>query len=189
MAEIESSRCGAKAGPRGKKLNTRIDLTPMVDLGFLLIAFFMVTTTLAKPRTMVINMPYKDPADNTPPNVIKRTAALTVLPGKDHRLYYYEGIGDKPGDPPQLKIAYFKGRESIRNVIVAKKAEIDALISKGELRPKDQLTVLIKPDTNSTYADLVGILDEMNINNVATYAIVDITVLEQNWVKAKEAKQ
>ncbi len=187
MAEIESSRRGAKSGPRGKKLNTRIDLTPMVDLGFLLIAFFMVTTTLAKPRTMVINMPYK--GDDVAPTPIKNSTALTILPGKDHRLYYYEGIGDKPEDPSQLKIGYFEGPESIRSIIAAKETQIDALIGRGELRPKDQLTVLIKPDTTSTYADLVGILDEMNINNVATYAIVDITALEQEWILARNTKK
>lgn len=190
MAEIASSGNGRQKGHRGsKKLSTRIDLTPMVDLGFLLIAFFMVTTTLAKPRSMVINMPYVNDEDKTPPNKIKAKTALTILPGKDHRIYYYEGIGDNPADPPKLKIAAFKGQENIRKVITAKKKEIAALISKGDLRPKDQLTVLIKPDTTSTYADLVSILDEMNINDVATYAIVDITSLEQAWIKARDTKE
>ena len=64
MAELDTSSSGGKKGPgvkKGKKLSTRIDLTPMVDLGFLLITFFMFTTTLARPKTMEINMPYKDP--------------------------------------------------------------------------------------------------------------------------------
>src|SRR3977135_3715048 len=96
MAEMEvKSGGGHKKGPgvkKGKKLSTRIDLTPMVDLGFLLITFFMYTTTLAKPKTMEINMPYKDPNDKVEPNKIKESVALTILLSKNHRVYYYEGM-------------------------------------------------------------------------------------------------
>src|SRR6202041_3220392 len=98
MAEMDASSGGGhKKGPgvkKGKKLSTRIDLTPMVDLGFLLITFFMYTTTLAKPKTMEINMPFKDPNVLEPPNKVKSSTALTVLLSKDHRIFYYEGIGD-----------------------------------------------------------------------------------------------
>src|ERR1039458_5055987 len=97
MAEMEVKSGGEKKGPgvkKGKKLSTRIDLTPMVDLGFLLITFFMFTTTLAKPKTMEINMPYKDPNMKIEDqNKIKKSVALTVLLSKNHRIYYYEGIG------------------------------------------------------------------------------------------------
>src|ERR1043165_6176881 len=98
MAEMDTSSSGGhKKGPgvkKGKKLSTRIDLTPMVDLGFLLITFFMFTTTLAKPKTMEINMPYKD--ENLDPNKqskVKESTAMTILLSKMHRVYYYEGIG------------------------------------------------------------------------------------------------
>src|SRR5436189_2682422 len=98
MAEMDvSSGGGHKKGPgvkKGKKLSTRIDLTPMVDLGFLLITFFMFTTTLAKPKTMEINMPYKDAhMKEEEKNKIKNSVAHTVLLSKNHRTYYYEGIG------------------------------------------------------------------------------------------------
>lgn len=89
MAELESNESGARkrsAGSRKrKKLSTRIDLTPMVDLGFLLITFFMYTTTLARPQVMEIQMPYK--GDEINPTSIKRSVALTVLVSKNHRLY------------------------------------------------------------------------------------------------------
>src|SRR3954470_9034347 len=101
MAEVEASSGGHhKKGPgvkKGKKLSTRIDLTPMVDLGFLLITFFMYTTSLAKPKVMQINMPYKDEKlQEKDKSEVKESTALTILISKDHRLYTYEGIGSDP---------------------------------------------------------------------------------------------
>src|ERR1700755_2889918 len=101
MAEMDTSSGGGhKKGPgvkKTKKASTRVDLTPMVDLGFLLITFFMFTTTLSKPKTMQINMPYKDDEvkieDQTK---LKASQSMTILLSKSHRIYYYEGIGDDP---------------------------------------------------------------------------------------------
>src|ERR1051326_4563805 len=98
MAEMDtSSGSHHKKGPgvkKGKKLSTRIDLTPMVDLGFLLITFFMYTTTLAKPKTMEINMPYKDKnMTEEQKSKVKESTALTILISRNHRIYTYEGIG------------------------------------------------------------------------------------------------
>jgi len=191
MAELDTSSSGGhKKGPgvkKGKKLSTRIDLTPMVDLGFLLITFFMYTTTMAKPKTMEINMPYKDKTlTEDEKNKIKNSVALTVLLSKSHRIYYYEGIGDNPDKSPDIKVTTFSSAKGIRDEIIDKKKRVDAMKRTGELSEKDETTVLIKPDTTSTYSDLVNILDEMNINDVKVYAIVDITDLEQGWIKATE---
>ncbi len=190
MAELDTSGGGHKKGPgvkKGKKLSTRIDLTPMVDLGFLLITFFMFTTTLAKPKTMEINMPYKDPLmKEEEKNKIKKSVALTVLLSKNHRVYYYEGIGDDPNVAPDLKITSFNGKKGIREQIIAKKKMVDDMKRSGALGPKDETTVLIKPDTTSTYSDLVNILDEMNINDIKVYAIIDISDIEQGFIKATE---
>src|SRR4051812_29067700 len=160
MAELDTSSSGGhKKGPgvkKGKKLSTRIDLTPMVDLGFLLITFFMYTTTLARPKTMEINMPYKDPKLKVEDqNKLKASVALTVLLSKNNHIYYYEGIGDDAQKPPELKGTSRKG---IREVILNKIKSVRDLKATGALGVKDETTVLIKPDTTSTYGDLVNML-------------------------------
>src|SRR6202008_1156929 len=153
MAELDTSGGGHKKGPgvkKGKKLSTRVDLTPMVDLGFLLITFFMFTTTLTKPKTMEINMPYKDPnMKEEEKNKIKNSVALTILLSKNHRVYYYEGIGDDPNVAPDLKLTYFASKNGIRDEIINKKKMVDDMKRSGALTAKDETTVLIKPDTTS----------------------------------------
>src|SRR5690606_7467522 len=191
MAEMDvSSGGGHKKGPgvkKGKKLSTRVDLTPMVDLGFLLITFFMFTTTLSKPKTMEINMPYKDEKmEEKDQSKIKASTALTVLLSKDHRVYYYEGLGDNPEQPPEVKLTYFKNQDGIRDVIIEKKKNVELLKQQGVLSATEQTTVLIKPDHNSTYDDLVNILDEMSINDIRVYAIVDITPVDQEFIQLTE---
>lgn len=190
MAEMEVADKGGKKGPgvkKGKKLSTRVDLTPMVDLGFLLITFFMLTTTLNKPKTMEINMPYKDDLEKIEEETkIKESTALTVLLSKKHRIYYYEGMATDPETPPDVKITGFKPEKGIRDVIIKKMKDVEDLKRSGALNEKDKTTVLIKPDTNSTYEDLVNILDEMAINDVRVYAIVDITDVDREFILATE---
>jgi biopolymer transport protein ExbD len=191
MAEMDTSSSGGhKKGPgvkKGKKLSTRIDLTPMVDLGFLLITFFLFTTTLAKPKTMQITMPYKDPNDKVAPDELKADQAMTILLSKEHRLYYYDGIGDKPEAPPDVKVTYFKPKGGIRDVIIDKIARVKALQASGVLNARNDAAFLIKPDTNSTYEDFVNIMDEMNINDVKIKAVVDISPVDQEFIRATEA--
>ncbi len=184
MAEMDTSSGGGhKKGPgvkKAKKLSTRIDMTPMVDLGFLLITFFMFTTTMSKPKTMEINMPAKS---IEPPTEIGESIALTLLLGSNHRVYYYEGLADNPIAPPVVKVAYFKpGKEGIREVILAKKKTIASLQETGQLSPKSSVAVLIKPDESSTYEDLVNAVDEMAINDVRTYAVIDITSVDKEFM-------
>lgn len=191
MAEMDTSSGGGhKKGPgvkKGKKLSTRIDLTPMVDLGFLLITFFMYTTTMSKPKTMEINMPYKDEQIKEEEQTkIKASTVITVLLSREHRIYYYEGIGDDPTKPPQLNVTYFKPKDGIRDVIINKKKAIEDMKASGALGAKDQATIIIKPDVTSTYEDLVNILDEMSINDVRVYAIVDITPVDKEFIQMTE---
>src|SRR5579875_2231614 len=94
MAEMDTSGGGGhKKGPgvkKGKKLSTRVDMTPMVDLGFLLITFFIFTTTISQPTTLKLNLPQdtKNPEEQTK---TKASGALTIMLGKDNNVFYYEG--------------------------------------------------------------------------------------------------
>jgi len=180
MAEIE-----VKGGKKGAP---RIDLTPMVDLGFLLITFFMFTTTMSKPKAMEIQMPFKDEKlKEEEKNKIKNDAALTLLLSKDHRVYYYNGIGDDPTKPPEVQVTYFTPKDGIRDVLIKKKATVKSLITQGILTATDRPVVLIKPDVNSTTEDLINILDEMTINGIQVYAVVDITPVDKEFITATEA--
>lgn len=190
MAELDTSSGGGhkKGGvKKAKKLSTRIDLTPMVDLGFLLITFFIFTTTMSKPKTMEINMPFKTdkPEDNK--SKVKESTALTILLSKDHRVYYYEGIGSDATNPPKVEVTNFKNPGGIRQVIIDKKAKVDGLVRSGALTATDKTTILIKPDINSTYEDFVSIIDEMSINGIQVYAIVDISPVDKEFITLTEA--
>jgi len=178
MAEMEVK--GGKGSPR-------VDLTPMVDLGFLLITFFMFTTTMSKPKTMEIQMPFKeDNMKEDEKSKVKESTAMTILLSKDHRIYYYYGIGSDATKPPELKVTGFKDQDGIRDAIIAKKKEVQGLISAGQLSADDKLTIMVKPADNSTTDDLINVLDEMTINAVPIYAVVDITPVDLEFISATE---
>jgi biopolymer transport protein ExbD len=174
MAEMEAkSGGGHKKGPgvkKQKKLSTRVDLTPMVDLGFLLITFFIFTTTMSQPTAMQLFLP-KDTDKPEEQNKVKASGALTLMLGKNDVVYYYEG--ELLPDGSNFKTTTFK---EVRNVIMDKKRSTD---------PKDFM-VVIKPDDEATYKNTVDILDEMTINDVKRYAMVDIAPVEVQLIKATE---
>jgi len=171
MAEMDTSGGGGhKKGPgvkKGKKLSTRVDLTPMVDLGFLLITFFIFTTTMSSPTALKLNLP-KDTEKPDEQNKLKESAALTVMPSKANYVYYYEGL-----DPSKLQQTTFKG---VRDIILDKKRRTD---------PKDFM-VIIKPTQDATYKNTVDMLDEMTIDEVKRYALVDITPDEYKFITLTE---
>jgi len=171
MAEMDTSGGGhKKKGPgvkKSKKQSTRVDLTPMVDLGFLLITFFIFTTTMSQPTAMKLNLP-KDVEKPEDQNKLKESAAFTVMPSKANMVYYYEGL-----DPSKLQQTTFK---QIRDIILDKKRRTD---------PKDFM-VIIKPTKDATYKNAVDILDEMKIDDVKRYALVGISPDEYKFVEATE---
>jgi len=167
MAEINMPE---KSGKR-KKHDTRIDLTPMVDLGFLLISFFMITTTLAKPRTMDINMP----STEGPSTPWTDTSTITLIPVKGHCVIYYNGALT---DKEQLKETPIG---NIRAVLMKKESDLKNLPASFSA-PAHILHVLIKPNNDCKYDDVVRMLDEMNICAIPYYAIVDLAPQEKEWI-------
>ena len=164
---------GHKKGPgvkKAKKLSTRVDLTPMVDLGFLLITFFIFTTTMSQPTAMRLFLP-KDTEKPEEQNKVKASGALSIMLGKNNAIYYYEG--ELLPDGSNFKSTNFK---EIRDIIINKKKSTD---------PKDFVTV-IKPGPEATYKNTVDILDEMTINDVKRYAMVDIFPQELQLIRATE---
>lgn len=172
MAEMDTSSGGGhKKGPgvkKGKKLSTRVDLTPMVDLGFLLITFFIFTTTMSQPTAMRLFLP-KDTEKPEEQNKVKASGALSLILAKDNSIFYYEG--ELAPDGSNFKSTNFQG---IRDIIINKKKSTN---------PED-FVVVIKPTPEATYKNTVDILDEMTINEVKRYALVDIFDVELQLVKA-----
>lgn len=164
---------GHKKGPgvkKAKKLSTHVDMTPLVDLGFLLITFFIFTTTMSSPAAMQLFMP-KDTDNKEEQNKAKESGALTIMLGKGDQVYYYEG--QLLPDGSNFKSTNFKG---IR----------DVLINKKRSTPPEDLVVVIKPNDEATYKNTVDILDEMAINEIKRFALVDITPQENEPLKATE---
>ncbi len=175
MAEMDTSSKGGghKKGPgvkKGKKLSTRVDLTPMVDLGFLLITFFIFTTTMSQPTAMRLFLP-KDTDKPEEQNKVKASGALTIMLGKSNGVYYYEG--ELAPDGSNFKSSNFK---DIRQEIISKKKNTNP----------DDFVVVIKPGPEATYKNTVDILDEMTINEVKRYAMVDIFDVELQLMKRTE---
>lgn len=168
MAEIQQQADSGKGGKkRAKKMSTKIDMTPMVDLAFLLLTFFMLTTTFAKPKVMQISMPVK-PKPEDEQQELKASDAFTVLLGENDKIYYYEGLLDAANKPQLQKSDY--SAEGIRKVLVDRRAR----------RPST--VVLIKAEDNANYKNMVDILDEMTITGQQKYALVDITKDDENLI-------
>ncbi len=171
MAEMEVKGGGGhKKGPgvkKGKKLSTRVDLTPMVDLGFLLITFFIFTTTMSQPTSMNLAMP-KDTDKPDEENKVKESGSLTLMLGKGNVIYYYFG-----NDPATMQTTCYK---EIRKIILDKK----------KATPADDLFIIVKPDKDATYKNAVDVLDEMSINDIKRYAMVDPTPDEYSKILATE---
>jgi len=167
MAELDTSGGGKHKGGkvRSKKSSTRVDMTAMVDLAFLLITFFILSTTLNKPKAMDMAMPDKDDQNTQLPVPASRT--MTILLGSKDKLEWYVG---EPGKSAPTVDNF--GPQGLRKALIENSDKIKAA-SGGK-----PMIVLIKPSDKSTYENLVASLDELNIANIEIHAIVDITPVE-----------
>jgi biopolymer transport protein ExbD len=176
MAELNTGDGGGKKGSgkvRSKKQNSKVDLTAMVDLAFLLITFFMLTTTLSKPQSMKMLLPAKD--DKTievvPPK-IDENLTLTILLDGNSKAISYAGLLEKPLDGVPKTSEY--GKEGIREVLLKRKKYVkEYVLNSPTMKQNQGIIVIIKPSKKSNYRNLVDILDEMAITKVETYAIVN----------------
>jgi len=153
----------------GKKGAPRVDMTPMVDLGFLLITFFILATTLSKPKTMEIIKPAKAKDDIDMPK-LKLSKSLSVLLGEKNKVYWYVGSDETGASAKGLSVDSTDfSKAGIRQVIYRRQTEVQQ-----QWGDKDQLVVLIKAMPTSKYRDMVDILDEMSITHTKQYALVDL---------------
>jgi len=185
MAELDTSGGGHKKGPgvkKGKKLSTRVDLTPMVDLGFLLITFFIFTTTMSQPTAFKLFLP-DDKVIPEDQNKAKESGVLTIMMGADNHIYYYEG--QLKSDGSNFLSASYNGENSIREIILKKKADVRSRSRDAE-NPEKDFVVVIKPSVDCNYQNVVDILDEMAINVVKKYALVDISEGEAQLVSISD---
>lgn len=175
MIEIaNTTNNGRRAGTRPKKHTPKTDMTPMVDLGFLLISFFVITTELSKPMTTNLNMP----ADG-PPTDLGESGALTVLLGKANALFYYHGDWNKAAETKTIAKTGFSPNGGIGDVIRQKQKWLD---EHNRQEGRNGLMLLIKPGPDANYENVVDMIDQALINNVQKYAIVKMLPGENKYL-------
>lgn len=211
MAEIAEDGGGGhgKGGKkRAKKQSTRIDMTPMVDLAFLLLTFFVLTSTFSKPKSMELSLPADPPPGSPPPPEVKN--GVTFLLTKDDRIFYYVGqfytAGNEKGMPPtELKETNF-GPDGLHKLLMEQNKWANDEINKLEAQVKSKtladttfkrlameatadknaITVLIKTDDQATYKNAIDMLDELKICNVGKRVLgVEMTAPEYALLQEK----
>jgi len=166
MAEIASSvPVGRGSKPRRKKLSTRIDMTPMVDLAFLLLTFFILTASFTKPTVMDLAMPDSKGAKSDVP----ASRAMTLILGKDSQVHYFFGLNTE--DEPAKLHTTTLSPDGLRRILLERQRQLPAP------------TVLIKASQDAKYRDLVDALDEMTITDQQKYALVDLTPSDRGLLK------
>lgn len=207
MAEIQEGGGGGHKGgkKRAKKQSTRIDMTPMVDLAFLLLTFFVLTATFSKPKSMELTFPAPpDKLEDQPP--IKK--GITFLLTKDDKIFYYEGEfrAEAKDKGPKTTVSELNfSQSSLHKFLLDKNKDmqdqIKALTVKHENKQledttykrmvrqrkadKESYTYLIKTDDKATYKNVIDLIDELNVNVVGKYVMVDILKPEMDLITEK----
>ncbi|MDN3587376.1 biopolymer transporter ExbD [Pedobacter aquatilis] len=162
----------AELNTGGKKATPRVDMTPMVDLMFLLVTFFILTTSISTPQAMDITKPDKE--ENLPENrlALKASKTMTILLGKNNKVAWY--MGEAGESSPTIEPL-----QAIEAAIVKNK--------KGSNETeKDPFVVLVKPTSGSTFQNFVDMMDELEILKVRARQIDDDNILDNEKQFMKE---
>src|SRR5258705_10768405 len=183
MAQIENAANGRKGNifSHNKKQLLRIDMTPMVDLGFLLITFFVFTTTISTPKATDLFMPKDDLTIAT--SKLPKRLALTALLDNDNKVYYYHGDFNEALKTGEIFETNYSTYNGIGKIIRQKQKDIDASGKFAEGRKG--MMLLIKPTSKSVYKNVVDALDEAVINDVRKYAILEPAADEIKFLTTK----
>ncbi len=206
MAEVQQGANEQRSKSKQKKMNVRVDFTPMVDMNMLLITFFMLCTTMSKPQTMEISMPAKEDLTDDQKSKVKASEAITLLLAGGNRIFYYDGQPNYE-DYTSLKQTSYnadglramllnRNAAAVNEVRKLKQDKIDLKISEDEYKEKlseikggkNTPTVIIKATDDASYKNLIDALDEMQICNIGKYVITDITEGDEFLIKNFDAK-
>lgn len=165
---MDAHDSGGKGVKRSKKLSTKVDLTPMVDLGFLLITFFMLATTMNKPKTMEVNKPVEDDKEDMADEpTIKMSKTLNLMLGDNNKVYWYVSPDEiEAGADIEMDSVDYSAN-GLRKIVKRRQDEVQQMWGN-----KEELFVMIKPLPGSKLRNTVDALDEMTINGVTKYAIL-----------------
>lgn len=201
---------GGKGKKRAKKGSTHIDMTPMVDLAFLLLTFFILTTTMYKPSSLQMTYPVPpDPNDPAPPPT-QLSNAITLLLTKNDQIFYYMGEFRKEptekGPPTTLEQTDFSkvqkllvennkqtvaqlndlAREFNEKKITEEEYNEKRKAIKGD---KNNLKAIIKTDDEAKYRNMIDMVDEMDISGIGSYGVLDkLKPEEQALLDVEKAK-
>jgi biopolymer transport protein ExbD len=161
-----------------KRAPIRVDLTAMVDLAFLLISFFMFTTTLSQQKVMELNTPVKPEQEEISDINVPASAVFTLVLGKDHQATWYTGFAEDAAATGTTASTSLQQPQALRQALEAHKIALQAKREAGIVPKSFGVYVFIKPTAESTYDDMIAALDEMTINGITTYSIGEPTTPE-----------
>jgi biopolymer transport protein ExbD len=171
MAELNASEKSSRRNSRRTQA-PRIDLTAMVDLAFLLITFFIMATSLAKPKAMDLAMPVGIHSEPVP-----ESRTMTICLGKGNQALWYMGMAEKPLTSPQL-VNFSK--TGLRATLINTSKSVFEKSGKP-------MIVILKPSAHSVYSNFVSALDELNITNIQSYAVARISPKDIDMLKQQKA--
>lgn len=165
MTDLNVSAPGSRIPRAGVKRASlpapRTDMTPMVDLAFLLITFFVMTAQMQEPAVMSLAMPKDGPSQP-----VGATESMTLFLSGENDLYYYEGITGEALPAGKMQPVP-GGVKELRDILIRKQRALD------DFKGRDRLMVLVKPTTSSKYRLLIDALDELKIAGVSRFAVID----------------